>query len=1361
MKRRATVLFALLAGLALLANCASRPASEVAEKKPEPQAPAVPPLSSLVAFDERESPAESAFLAGDFRKAFDLYHGFLTRDLNAPETEYFLARILEVVRCSGLDFSQECSELVEQIVDSSSNHALIACARLQLIRGLLRRGDTSNAAAEAAKLGFVQDWIVIGPFENEGEQGFDIAEPPEKELNQEAEYKGKQGKNRWFVPVQRPNYGIVNMAALLRETENVMAYAATFVFSPDDSEVLFRLASDGAVKLWLNNQLLHSNDVYRFCQFDQDIVHARLRKGWNYLLLKVCQKRGPWRFSVRITPPKQGATIAGLNFEPRAANLPEPWKPPQEEPRIVVPHGLPNYIAHLDATIAENPDDLASRARRALLLADRTIRDENDRFARDEMRAVCSRLAQLEKPYAPYYRLLASLEERRNGKLDALRKALSLEPSSSVLNYEMSRLYTHLPEAKESKTRRVEDEYTRQPERVSVPLEAKEKEYLEKALGGDVPGEPGAYPPGSDETGLEPADSGERASDTPTPPPGEPGLVQPHVPSLLALAELYDNRGRPWIYEARRLYQLAYSLNPNNVGVRKRLDGFAPVPAPERIKQLEDYLAADFTDSAAREELVMLYRMLGRYDDARKELLSRVLLDPYDYNAYVAIAQMMAGLDKTDEAITAVKNALAISPENHRLFDHLGHYSRQAQRTEEAKAAWEKSLAIRPNQPELEKRLRFLTSGGLQADHVREDEFWRGYEEDLKPYIEAAQRDKDDAKYGSATAVFLFKHDLVRINPNGTSRTFSQRVIKLLSEKAAREFRTVTAFPRGLDYYPQFKAEVIQARLTKPDGTVIEGTWKPDWAGAQFKQVDKGDIIVFECQLEEAGEPRYKGYFGLMLPFQIGSVNSRVANRTEKSKITLLHPKDKPIYAHEVLCAPRGASLEKGDSVMRVWELEGLSEIDEEPSMPAFYEVAPYLHLSTFQTWEEVAEWYWGVAKDQFESSEQIKEAVRAATADAKTMEERILAIYHRLVTDVRYEALRLSNHSYRPFKASHTFARRYGDCKDVSALLTVMLAEAGIEADFVLVRALDGFNGRVDISAPSMRIFNHAITFVPAREETGEVRTGECAVNEGGKGMFLDATARYYGARELPQMDQGAVAFIIKKGGQSGGSVVIPYAPPDENLIRTHTTVEVKGNGDAVVSTSTFVRGQSAGNIRATFQEGTKRKEFFEKRASRYFPGCEVKLCEFSDLTDYNKPVEYSASLTAPHMGRLEGNRLALPINIMRHVLTRAFAGLETRKHELVMAYLYKIESACEYKLPGGWRLVAPSQLPREVSYSCKGANYSMKCAFDNSKKVLTVHTELVVSEPRVLQADYPDFRKFCNDVDKLEEDEIVLEKE
>ena len=49
----------------------------------------------------------------------------------------------------------------------------------------------------ARHMGFVTAWHVIGPFDNTGEKGYDVAYPPEREINLTATYDGKKGPVTW------------------------------------------------------------------------------------------------------------------------------------------------------------------------------------------------------------------------------------------------------------------------------------------------------------------------------------------------------------------------------------------------------------------------------------------------------------------------------------------------------------------------------------------------------------------------------------------------------------------------------------------------------------------------------------------------------------------------------------------------------------------------------------------------------------------------------------------------------------------------------------------------------------------------------------------------------------------------------------------------------------------------------------------------------------------------------------------------------------------------------------------------------------------------------------------------------------
>ncbi|MHC4599434.1 MAG: hypothetical protein ACYS47_10550, partial [Planctomycetota bacterium] len=324
----------------------------------------------------------------------------------------------------------------------------------------------------------------------------------------------------------------------------------------------------------------------------------------------------------------------------------------------------------------------------------------------------------------------------------------------------------------------------------------------------------------------------------------------------------------------------------------------------------------------------------------------------------------------------------------------------------------------------------------------------------------------------------------------------------------------------------------------------------------------------------------------------------------------------------------------------------------------------------------------------------------------------------------------------YRPFKARATFDRKYGDCKDTATLLTTMLKEAGVRCHVVLIRA--GQSERIDISLPSMKIFNHAIAFVPG---------------VGDEGLFLDGTARYCGSRELPDMDQGAVALIVGLDGK-GKAVFTPYDPPGANLTRSRFEVRLAGDGSASANAAVFVRGQQAYDFRSVFQKGTKRKEEMERRLNRSFRSAEVRSLRFGDLEDYNRPVEYDVEFSVPALARLQDGALALRPALEAATLCESLASTDTRYHDLILGVPRRTERTVTLHLPAGWSV---KRLPAGLLEENAMASYRLD--FESKPGAVVCRVQLEIRAPRIARKDYPAFRRFCEEVDRAEEEELVLE--
>ncbi len=196
--------------------------------------------------------------------------------------------------------------------------ALTAARDLDQIRLLASRLRKQDEPVDLARhFGFIVRWKLIGPFDNTGEKGYDVAYPPEREIDLTASYPGKHGPVTWIEHESGHEFGRVDLNKALVEEKDVVGYATTEFVSDREREVEFRLASDNAVKLWLAGTLLDEHNVYHAgSQFDQYASGGVLRPGRNVILVKVCQNaqtqnwaRG-WSFQLRLCDSTGGAVLS-------------------------------------------------------------------------------------------------------------------------------------------------------------------------------------------------------------------------------------------------------------------------------------------------------------------------------------------------------------------------------------------------------------------------------------------------------------------------------------------------------------------------------------------------------------------------------------------------------------------------------------------------------------------------------------------------------------------------------------------------------------------------------------------------------------------------------------------------------------------------------------------------------------------------------------------------------------------------------------------------------------------------------------------------------------------------------------------
>jgi hypothetical protein len=165
---------------------------------------------------------------------------------------------------------------------------------------------------------FGLEWNLIGPFPAADMNDLQTVYPPEKEIDLAKKYKGKNDLGVGWRVVRADEKGYVRLDQALQPNTQALAYGLAYVFSPDDRQAVILLGSDDGVRLWVNDELVHTNPVYRAAAPDQDRVPVSLKKGWNKVLIKVLQGGGGWGYYLRISDPEAELRWSLKREQPKA-----------------------------------------------------------------------------------------------------------------------------------------------------------------------------------------------------------------------------------------------------------------------------------------------------------------------------------------------------------------------------------------------------------------------------------------------------------------------------------------------------------------------------------------------------------------------------------------------------------------------------------------------------------------------------------------------------------------------------------------------------------------------------------------------------------------------------------------------------------------------------------------------------------------------------------------------------------------------------------------------------------------------------------------------------------------------------------
>lgn len=177
------------------------------------------------------------------------------------------------------------------------------------------------------------------------------------------------------------------------------------------------------------------------------------------------------------------------------------------------------------------------------------------------------------------------------------------------------------------------------------------------------------------------------------------------------------------------------------------------------------------------------------------------------------------------------------------------------------------------------------------------------------------------------------------------------------------------------------------------------------------------------------------------------------------------------------------------------WTAMNLPGVANESRVRSYH--YPRLSLSTLASWSEFVDFILPLYADgPLPAALQDKIASWQKLTDPKAKLKEAATFVQR---DIRYLSLSIGSHGWQPHTPESVVKNGYGDCKDKSFLLHLILKDLGIESAVALVNSGDGVQPA--IAMPGTHQFDHAIVYA----KIDAVPYWIDATDESDQGRFID----------------------------------------------------------------------------------------------------------------------------------------------------------------------------------------------------------------------------------------------------------------
>jgi tetratricopeptide (TPR) repeat protein/transglutaminase-like putative cysteine protease len=564
---------------------------------------------------------------------------------------------------------------------------------------------------------------------------------------------------------------------------------------------------------------------------------------------------------------------------------------------------------------------------------------------------------------------------------------------------------------------------------------------------------------------------------------------------------------------------------------------------------------------------------------------------------------------------------------------------------------------------------------------------------------EPAQKEKD---YSQEAVVFEQVRTNVRFEKDGTGRRELEIRIRVQTDAGVQQFGQLAFGYNSVNE----RLEIDYVRVRKSDGSVV--TAGPDSVQDLTAPIAREAPVYTDFRQKHITVPglrpgetlEYKVAWVVHTPlapanfwFEYDFIKGAIVL---DEQLTVNVPSARDVTLKFAAADAPSSMLEGGDRRTYLWQRANLErESDDEDARPKKKKKRkpepPDVQMTTFQSWEELGQWYGGLERERVAPNDAIRAKTNELIRGRATKREKVEALYDYVAKNFRYVSLSFGVGRYQPHAATEVFSNQYGDCKDKHTLLASMLDAAGLRAYPVLINS----SRKIDPDVPSPSQFDHVISAVPLGSDL----------------LWMDTTTEIAPFQLLSASLRNKKALLIPRA-ERPRLVDTPPDPPFRATQDVRIEGQVSELGKLTARVRYTMRGDGELILRSAFRKTPKHQWKQLAQIVAYSDGLSGEVTEVtaSDPESTQDPFRLEYQVSVANFLDWSSRKAQIKLPLPGVGLPRADADAEENDEPIELGTPLNVQLMLKLELPAKYSLRAPVPVNVARDYAEYKSNYKLE---------------------------------------------------